>query len=77
MCVELTGRKVEETTDPTTQSVDVPFYVTDNALVQETLAWRPKHSARNIMEDVYRWVRQSEADLTRLYAVDTHVKKAA
>lgn len=55
-CREVTGRQVAMSEDPTTNSVDVPWYVSDNSQVTNVLGWNPTRDPRQIVVDVAAWI---------------------
>ena len=58
LCRDVTGVSIEIDRSPDTTKVDIPYYVTDNTLVREAFDWVPKRSAREIIEDIFTWLRK-------------------
>lgn len=56
ICREVTGREVTISEDPTTNAVDVPWYITDNSQVTNVLGWRPSRDPRRIVVDIAAWI---------------------
>jgi CDP-paratose 2-epimerase len=48
---------------PETRPFDIPYYVTDNTLVQETWGWQPAEPRDETLERILRWARQNPAAL--------------
>jgi CDP-paratose 2-epimerase len=65
-CQQATGRSVSIAQDPTTNAVDIPWYITDHAKVTERLGWQPKRTPKDIVSDIAQWVRANEASLEGL-----------
>jgi CDP-paratose 2-epimerase len=63
LCREVTGSDVPISADPETSPVDVPYYVSDHALVSRTFGWRPTRPARRIVSETAAWIREHEAVL--------------
>lgn len=63
LCQKTTGRAVAITEEPATNSVDIPWYVTDHTKVSEALGWEPRRSPSVIVEDIAAWVRANEGIL--------------
>jgi CDP-paratose 2-epimerase len=57
-CVERSRRRLAITSQPETNPVDVPYYVTDNSTVTRATGWRPQLSIPDILDDVFRWLRE-------------------
>lgn len=64
LCREATGHEVQISSDPTTNPVDIPWYVSDHAKVTRTLGWVPQRAPARIVADILAWVRQNEAALS-------------
>jgi CDP-paratose 2-epimerase len=62
-CVERGGRRVAITSQPETNPVDVPYYVTDNSAVTAATGWRPHLSMTEILDDIFRWLREHRREL--------------
>ena len=68
LCVCATGRSVPLTSDPATNPMDVPWYVTDSRRARETFGWEPELAAKDIIEDIARWVKREEHSLRPFFA---------
>jgi CDP-paratose 2-epimerase len=55
-CVERTGRRLAITSQPATNPVDVPYYVTDNSAVTAATGWRPQHSVSDMLDEIFVWL---------------------
>jgi len=63
MCQEVTTSKIEITSIPETRAADVRIYITDNGEVVRRCGWEPQRSPRDIVRDVYEWIRANEDSL--------------
>ena len=62
-CVRHTGRHLVVTSQPQTNPVDIPYYVTDNMAVSAATGWRPRLSMSDILDDVFEWLRQHRGEV--------------
>jgi CDP-paratose 2-epimerase len=67
-CVQRTGRRLLIKSNPKSNPVDIPFYITDNAAVAAATGWHPRLSTSDILDDIFGWLtkhrREVEAILT-------------
>lgn len=68
LCQDISGKKIEIMSNPETNPVDIPFYVTDNARVEKTYAWHRSKTPIDIVREIYEWIRANEADLRHVFA---------
>lgn len=56
ICRELTGNEVEigSVTEP--RPGDVPIYLSDCELLYTQTRWRPRRGAREVLDDLFRWI---------------------
>ena len=66
ICQDITGRAVTIEEVPDTGAVDLPWYVTDNARINNLLGWSPRRSPRQIVSDIETWIRANEPMLSTL-----------
>jgi CDP-paratose 2-epimerase len=60
ICRELTGNSVQVEGSDETRPGDVRMYLSDCARLFEHTDWRPQRGPRDILEDIYEWIRQNE-----------------
>jgi len=48
---------------PETDSVDIPWYITDNHRVMEATGWAPRRPPEQVVDDTFRWLRDHRHDL--------------
>jgi CDP-paratose 2-epimerase len=58
---EITGREVPVLDSETARPGDVRIYISDCGRLYERTEWRPRRSARRILEDIYEWIAQNES----------------
>jgi len=57
---------VDITSQPDTNPVDIPYYVTDNSAVTTATGWRPRLSMSDILDDIFGWLREHGRELEAL-----------
>ena len=62
-CVEHTGQHLAVTSQPQTNPVDIPYYVTDNAAVTGATSWRPQFSLAEILDNIFEWLRDHRGEV--------------
>lgn len=68
LCQNAVGRVVSIDEDNTTNTVDIPWYVTDHRLISSHLNWAPTRTPKLIVSDIAAWVRAHEDSLARVIA---------
>ena len=63
LCEEITGNRIEITTEPQPRSGDVPVYISDCTRLQGLADWRPQRESRQTLADIHAWIRTHERDL--------------
>lgn len=68
LCREVTGVKMEISQTTETTKVDIPYFVTDNSLAEETFSWQPTLTLNDIVKDIHRWLQKEGKQIeTALY----------
>jgi CDP-paratose 2-epimerase len=62
-CVQHTGRRLSIASEPETNPVDIPFYVTDNTAVAVATGWQPRFSMSEVLEDIFSWLRVHRGEI--------------
>jgi CDP-paratose 2-epimerase len=65
-CVQYTGRRLSISSQPETNPVDIPFYVTDNTAVSAATGWHPRFSMSEILADIFAWLREHRGEVEAL-----------
>jgi CDP-paratose 2-epimerase len=63
LCAARTGNGLALGSDPATRPADIPYYVTDTALVRDATGWRPTRSVEAILDEVLEWLARHRAEL--------------
>lgn len=66
-CQEVTGREVAIARDLTTTPVDIPWYISDAQRAAQRFAWQPRRGVREIVSDIFEWLRDDEERLRALW----------
>lgn len=61
LCREITGREVPVESVAEARPADVRVYISDCAALFEHTSWRPRRSPREVLEDIFEWIRDNEA----------------
>jgi CDP-paratose 2-epimerase len=69
LCQEITGNTVAIRAEAETRPADIALYLTDNARVAAATGWAPRRPVRQLVQDVYEWLRTHEADLKPILGV--------
>ena len=67
LAAKATGKQVAVKENPETTAVDVPLYLSDNALAAKTLGWKPKLGAEAIAGEIAAWIKAREQDLRPIF----------
>ena len=67
LCREETRVDVAVASDPATNPVDIPLYVSDTSLARRLLGWEPRRDARTIVRDITTWIRENREMLTPVF----------
>lgn len=68
LCRTATGREVPVATDPTTNPVDIPWYVSDTRRVESHFGWKPERSPAQIVAEIAAWIAANERELSPIFA---------
>ncbi len=63
LCQEITGNKIDITSDPENRAADIPYYISDNRKVCDLTGWIPRKSIDLILADIYAWLCRHEVIL--------------
>ncbi len=56
LCVKITGKKVDISSDSKTRYADIPVYISDTGKINRFCGWKAKLSVEKIIEDIYAWL---------------------
>jgi CDP-paratose 2-epimerase len=57
-CVKRAERRIAIKSDPQTNPVDVPYYVSNFSAVEAATGWRPLAGCDDILDDIFAWLRR-------------------
>ena len=60
LCREITGREIPVVDSAAARPGDVRIYLSDCGRLFERTNWRPRRSARQVLEDIHQWIVQNE-----------------
>jgi CDP-paratose 2-epimerase len=63
LCEEITGNRIDIQRVAETRAADIPWYVTDNSKITKTMGWKPEKTPKDIIFDIYNWIRENESSL--------------
>jgi CDP-paratose 2-epimerase len=63
LCEDITGNHVQIAADPRTRTGDVPVYISDCQELGRLSDWKPQRDAREILQDIHRWIGEHERSL--------------
>jgi len=63
LCREITGNEVPIRGEQTSRPGDVPVFLSDCELLYERTNWRPQRGTRQVLEDIFGWIREHERAL--------------
>ncbi len=63
LCEEITGNKIPINEVPENRVADIRIYITDNSKVTQDTGWKPEISVRQIVQEIYEWIKNNENKL--------------
>jgi CDP-paratose 2-epimerase len=66
ICEAITGNKIECDSVKENRAADIRIYITDNSYVTKLSGWTPKTSMKDIVTDVFQWMRENETQLKKI-----------
>jgi CDP-paratose 2-epimerase len=63
LCQELTGREVALLDSAAARQGDVRIYLSDCGRLHGLTEWRPRRNARQVLEDIHRWIVENEGSV--------------
>lgn len=63
LCERLSGEQLQLASVVETHPSDVPWYITDAAMIRERSGWTPRRSVEQILDDIFRWLVDHRAQL--------------
>jgi CDP-paratose 2-epimerase len=66
LCQFVTGNTIEIAGINETRNADLRIYLTDNSKVTNACGWRPKKSPKELVQDIYGWIKNNESQLNSI-----------
>ena len=63
ICEKITGNKITIGSEIETRPADLRMYVTDNALIEKEIGWKPTRNLEQVFTDIYIWIKNNEKQL--------------
>ncbi len=63
VCQEVTGNIVPIKGVPENRQADIRIYISDNSVVNKITGWHPKRGVKEIVTDIYNWIKENETVL--------------
>ncbi|MBU1125440.1 MAG: NAD-dependent epimerase/dehydratase family protein [Candidatus Omnitrophica bacterium] len=63
ICQEITGNRIEISSEIQTRQGDVSIYLTDYRKVYSDIGWQPQKTPQEALLDTYNWIRSCEGQL--------------
>ena len=67
LCNKITGNKIKLKKIKKTSLYDIPYYISDNNLVSKAYMWKPKKNIKDIVNDVYNWLKKEEKKIIKYF----------
>ncbi|MDQ3685594.1 MAG: GDP-mannose 4,6-dehydratase, partial [Acidobacteriota bacterium] len=67
LCREVIGHQVPIKENPETSPVDIPLYISDYRKAAAAFDWQPRRRVRDIVGDIFRWIKENEAPLRAIF----------
>jgi CDP-paratose 2-epimerase len=67
ICQRILKTRISIGSDPKTNSVDIPYYVTNNRKVSERFGWNPRLGLNDIFEDINTWLCRNRESLRIIF----------
>jgi CDP-paratose 2-epimerase len=63
MCEKITGNHIDIGSVAEDRVADIPYYVTDNGLINSMSGWKPSRDMEAIVHDTFEWMKRNEGQL--------------
>jgi CDP-paratose 2-epimerase len=62
----LTGNKIKIHSISENRAADIPIYISDNTLINNTCGWKPVIKPKDILIDIFDWIKDNELVIRKL-----------
>jgi CDP-paratose 2-epimerase len=66
ICREVAGKNVAISSEPATRQADLRLFIADGRRLFARTAWRPRRDVKQVVADIFNWVRAHENELRPL-----------
>lgn len=66
LCQNVTGNTVNIESVKNNRAADIPYYCTDNALIQNCIGWKPERKISDLIKDTALWIESNNAELKKI-----------
>ena len=66
ICQKITGSKIKFRKEKKTSIYDIPYFITNNELVERTYKWKPKKNMIDVVKDNYQWLIRNKQQLLKI-----------
>ena len=63
----MTKNKIKFKKIPKTSIYDIPYYISNNNLVNKTYNWKPKKNINKIVNDVFIWLKNNKYKIKKYF----------
>lgn len=67
LCTQITGNHIKVGSNTVTRPGDIKIFITDNKKVTTELGWQPKRDSKQILQDIFNWIKSNEKELQKLW----------
>jgi CDP-paratose 2-epimerase len=67
LCRQITGKRIELSSDQLTRPGDIPWYISDYTQVNSMTGWHPRFDLSTIIEDITDWIKRHNEELKILF----------
>jgi CDP-paratose 2-epimerase len=67
ICENVVGNRIKISSEPTTSSVDIPWYISDHSYATRDLDWSPAFTPTDIAKDIFSWIHANPASLSKIF----------
>ena len=67
LCTLITGNHIKIGSETTNRLGDINIYITNNKKVTTKLGWQPKRNKKQILQDIFNWIKKNEKELQKLW----------
>jgi CDP-paratose 2-epimerase len=68
ICEEVTGNRIEIPSSKEDRPADIRIFITDSSRLMAHSGWKPRQSPRQIISDIFDWIKQEEQFLRPILA---------